>query len=202
MIQFLKTWANQIIVAVIISTALEMLLPKGNNKKYIKMVIGLYVLFAVIQPVFAKVTGNSIEIEKFDYQKYFKNSSVEASSSFEQDNTKLIQKAYIENVKNDIIAKIKKRGYEVICCDAEMIEMKEKYGSLKKITLTIKKSSEQKERTNKISPVENINIQVANQAVQANLTEEKNQLSEKEKQEIIEYLSNEYSIEKTNIIIH
>lgn len=30
----------------------------------------------------------------------------------------------------------------------------------------------------------------------------KNKISEKDKQEIIEYLSNEYSIEKTSIIIH
>ena len=35
MIDFLKTWSNQIIVAVIIATILEMIIPDGNNKKYI-----------------------------------------------------------------------------------------------------------------------------------------------------------------------
>ena len=71
MITFLKTWSNQIIVAVIIETIIEMILPNGNNKKYIKMVIGIYVLFTIIQPIITKVTGNNIEISDFNYERYF-----------------------------------------------------------------------------------------------------------------------------------
>lgn len=36
---FLNTWLQGIIVAVIIATIIEMILPSGNSKKYIKMVL-------------------------------------------------------------------------------------------------------------------------------------------------------------------
>ncbi|MCI8482131.1 MAG: hypothetical protein HFJ27_03470 [Clostridia bacterium] len=52
MIENLSLWAEQIIVAVIIATIIEMILPNGNNKKYIKAVIGVYVLFTIISPIF------------------------------------------------------------------------------------------------------------------------------------------------------
>ena len=88
MIDFLETWANQIIVAVIIGTIIEMLLPNGNNKKYIKMVIGTYVLFTIIQPIITKVAGNSLDISNFNYKKYFDEEVIETTSQdFESNNS-------------------------------------------------------------------------------------------------------------------
>ena len=101
MIEFIKTWVNQIIVAVIISTIIEMILPNGNNKKYIKMIIGLYVLFTIIQPIITKLTGKNLNISDFNYQKYFDHDILETSSNnFEDNNSKLIKQAYIDNIKN------------------------------------------------------------------------------------------------------
>ena len=48
MINAMSTWAKSIILAVIVSTIIQMILPEGNNKKYIKTVIGLYILFTII----------------------------------------------------------------------------------------------------------------------------------------------------------
>ena len=70
MITFIKEWTNQIIVAVIIATVFEMILPKGNNKKYIQMIIGIYVLFTLIQPIASKMNGKEIAISA-NYKKYF-----------------------------------------------------------------------------------------------------------------------------------
>ena len=51
MINFLSSWAEQIVLAVIIATLFELILPKNKNKKYIQMVIGVYVLFNIISPI-------------------------------------------------------------------------------------------------------------------------------------------------------
>lgn len=51
MINSLSSWAEQIIIAVIIATIIEMFVPKGNSKKYIKTVIGIYILYTIISPV-------------------------------------------------------------------------------------------------------------------------------------------------------
>ena len=39
--EFLNTWLQGIIVAVVIASIIQMILPNGNNKKYIKVVLGV-----------------------------------------------------------------------------------------------------------------------------------------------------------------
>ncbi len=56
MISNISSWAEQIIIAVIISTIIEMIIPKGNSKKYIKTVIGIYILYTIISPVITLAT--------------------------------------------------------------------------------------------------------------------------------------------------
>lgn len=209
MIAFLKSWANQIIVAVIIATIFEMLLPNGNNKKYIKMIIGLYVLFTIIQPIITKVTGNNLEISNFNYKKYFNEDVLESSSQdFEDNNSKLIEQAYIDNIKSDIKTKIKQKGYEVISCSVNITNSKneEEYGTIENINLKIKKVADEEkstEETSNIIKVENIDINISNSSNNStNNTEEKSNISGKEKTEIIEYLANEYSINKKDIVIN
>ena len=51
MMSFFSSWAEQIIIAVVIGSIIEMVLPDNNNKKYVKMVIGIYVLFSIISPL-------------------------------------------------------------------------------------------------------------------------------------------------------
>lgn len=209
MIAFLKSWANQIIVAVIIATIFEMLLPNGNNKKYIKMIIGLYVLFTIIQPIITKVTGNNIDISDFNYKKYFDEDVLEGSSQdFENNNSKLIEQAYIDNIKNDIKTKIKQKGYEVIICNVNIINSgnEEEYGTIENINLKIKKVADEEKLTKETSDiikVENVDINISDSSKNnTNNTEEKSNISEKEKTEIIEYLANEYSTNKKDIVIN
>lgn len=66
MIENISSWAEQIIVAVIIATLIEMILPNGNNKKYVKAVIGVYILFTIISPIFKK--GTTLDFDKRDYE--------------------------------------------------------------------------------------------------------------------------------------
>lgn len=209
MIAFLKSWANQIIVAVIIATIFEMLLPNGNNKKYIKMIIGLYVLFTIIQPIITKVTGNNIDISDFNYKKYFDEDVLESSSQdFEDNNSKLIEQAYIDNIKSDIKTKLKQKGYEVISCNVNIINSgnEEEYGIIENINLKIKKVADEEKSTEETSntiKVENVDINISNSSNNnTNNIEEKSNISEKEKAEIIEYLANEYSINKKDIVIN
>ena len=135
MIAFLKTWVSQIIVAVIIATIIELILPNGNNKKYIKMIIGMYVLFTIIQPIASKITGNDLAITNFNYKKYFGEDIIESSTKdFENNNSKLIEQAYINNIKEDIVQKIKQKGYIVTDCNIEILddENQENYGSIRR----------------------------------------------------------------------
>ena len=202
MISFLRTWANQIIVALIIATIFEMILPNGNSKKYVKMVIGLYVLFTMIQPVVTKISGNNLEIVNFNYQKYFDESVLETSSQdFDDNNSKLIEQAYIDNIKNDIQIKIKEKGYEVISCNINILKdtNASNYGAIQSIQIKLKKIQEKNETNDSSIQIENVNVDINNNSSETNNT---SNLSGKEKKELIEYLSNEYSIDIEKISIN
>ena len=51
MISLFSSWARGIVIAVVVSTIIEMILPNGSSKKYVKSVIGIYILFVIISPV-------------------------------------------------------------------------------------------------------------------------------------------------------
>jgi len=195
MIDFIKTWANQIIVAVIIATIFEMILPNGNNKKYIKMVIGIYVLFTLIQPIASKITGKELEIST-NYEKYFDENILKTSSDdFENNNSKLIEQAYINNIKSDVQAKIEQKGYIVSSCNIRVITTEKNYGAIDRIVLNIQNKEEKENANNKIE-IGKVEVNINNEEII-----ESSNITDNEKQDIIEYLAGEYSIDKTKIVI-
>ena len=210
MIIFLKSWVNQIIVAVIIATILEMLLPDGKNKKYIKMVIGIYVLFCIINPIITKATGKNLDISNFNYEKYINKDVIETTSQdFENNNSKLIKQAYIDNIQNDIKSKMKQKGYEVLNIEVEIIEDTDEYGKIQNVNLKLEKiENKEKNKKGNISEntikIENVNINMNNNVInnQVSNVKEKLNISDDEKIEIIKFLSNEYSIDEHNIVIN
>ena len=196
MIDFIKIWANQIIVAVIIATIFEMLLPNGNNKKYIKMVSGIYVLFTLIQPVATKITGKEFEISD-NYEKYFDEEILKTSAdNFENNNSKLIEETYINNIKQDVQAKIEQKGYKLASCNISIITAEENYGAIERIVLNVQNKEESINVSN-IIEIEKVEINVGEEKVV-----ETSNITEREKQDIIQYLVEEYSIAKTSIIIN
>ena len=200
--EWMTTWAQGIIVAVIITTIIELILPEGNHKKYIKMVMGVYILFTIVSPIITKITNQDFEFDESKYEEFFKNSTYEVSSqSLEEENDNQIKDLYLNNIKSDVKQKLKEQGYivEEIRIEADL-ESEEAYGKIKKMNLQIKKG-ETKQEENKISPVNRIEI--------GEKKEEENQISENEEkigggeiQEIKTYLSTTYDVEKKQIKIN
>lgn len=161
MIEHISNWAEQIIVAVIIATIIEMILPNGNNKKYVKAVIGVYILFTIISPIFKN--GMNLDFEKSDYEKYFKpdETYMAMSESLVSHNNQSVEDIYKMNLKEDMKQKLQEKGYKAEKMEVQ-IELKEEknYGRVKEIVLTISKMQEdQKESSNiRISQVNTIQI--------------------------------------------
>lgn len=197
MINWLRNWSNQVIVAVIIATIIEMILPEGNNKKYIKMIIGVYVLFTIIQPVITRLTGNEINFNDFNYNKYLKNTIQTSSSTdkFEDTNSKLIKQTYIDSIKRDIKQKMELKGFKVLNCELD-ITQDEKL--LKNIELNLEKikKDENKNSNNKIQVNE---VNISKNIISEN---KKETISDKDKEELKKYLSEEYKIDVNNIKIN
>ena len=102
MIEKFNLWAESLVVAIAIITIIEMLLPEGNNKKYIKMVCSIYILFIIVNPI---LNLNKIKIEDFKIQ----DETINAFSY----NTETITDVYIKTYENEIKNKLIEEGYNL-----------------------------------------------------------------------------------------
>ena len=50
MIDFFSSWTKTLGLSIVIVSILEMLLPNNKTKKYVRMVMGIYILFTIISP--------------------------------------------------------------------------------------------------------------------------------------------------------
>lgn len=205
--EWISSWIQGIIIAVIIGTIIEMLLPEGNCKKYIKVVIGVYVLFSIISPVITKITGNDFRVSNiFDLDKYIEISSQNNTKQIEVNQENQIKELYSSNLKTDIKQKIEQKGYEV---SNITVGTDEEY-ALKSISVQIyKKESEENienNNTNKIEIVDKVEIKIGNNESNDISNEEIKQelinISSKEIQNLKQYLADEYNLEENKININ
>lgn len=207
----MSTWAEQIIVAVIIAGIIEMILPKGNNKKYVKAIIGVYILFTIISPVISKITN--IDFQDIDYEEYFKQTETyqTMSQDLSNNNDKSVEEIYISNLKQDMKNKLQEKGYIAENIEVD-IELKDEanYGKVNKIILSVYKNEESNDdvykdtSTNMISinKIEEVKIENNVNNVNTNIQVKKGEIKNNEKNEIKEYLSGVYEINKKNIKIN
>ncbi len=76
MIDYFSEWAQNVTLAIVIVSLFEMLLPNNKTKKYIKVVMGLYILFNIISP-FVK-NDFSIQLENIVENSKSQTTSTEA----------------------------------------------------------------------------------------------------------------------------
>ncbi len=124
MINFLSSWAEQVVLAVIIATILELILPNSKNKKYVQMVIGVYVLFNIISPIIKN--KEKLVFSEIDLDKYITTSTKVEQSSMDA----RLEKIYLDELENNIKSKFKNVGIEIIKCtiDAELDTTKKNAG--------------------------------------------------------------------------
>lgn len=209
--EWVSNWAEAIIIAVIIATIIEMILPEGSSKKYIKVVIGVYILFTVISPVLTKLSGRSLAVSDIiDLDKYIeevKEKEIE-QNKLKENNSSSIRDIYIGNLKADIQNKLKGKGYVVTNIELD-VGYDDNY-TLYQIKLNVNKEEDEKEKENyndtstNIEVVNEVNISVLNVANETNKDinkEKKSNLSNSDRNKIKEYLSSVYEISEKNILI-
>ena len=193
---WISGWIQGIIIAVIIGTIIEMLLPDGNCKKYVKVVIGVYILFSIVSPVITKVTGNEFRVSDiYDINTYIEVSAKSSQENIENSQQNQIKQVYITNLKNDMKQKIQEKGYSVKSLTLE-ISNDEQY-TLKKIFAQV--SKRKNEENNDVKGINEINITISNTTENI---EEDISISTKEQNDLKAYLSGIYNLEEKNININ
>lgn len=187
--KWVSSWTSTIVASVIIATIVEMILPEGKNKKYIKTVVGIFVLFSIIAPVITKINGENIDfISILTSNVEYENKNYERVLDTEES----ILETYKNKIKEEMISKIENKGFKVNSINLEINKSEEKYGTINKIELKVTKNE-------KIKSVEIVN------KVEINIEQEKKEVEDIPKADTVklkQYLEETYQVDKNNIIIN
>ena len=170
MILAIKNWCEGIIIAIIISIIVELLLPNGNNKKYVKVVSGIYIMFVILNPI--------LEMLKYDinFENMFNfGETQQVTQTMSQD----IKDIYVVGIKESIKQDIEKLGYNVETLE---ILLDSNYENIEKIELKVELKED------KVKAVEKVEIG-------KDKTDLDNSYSK-----IIELLKENYLVDETKII--
>lgn len=138
MIEFLSSWAKSLGVTIVIVSIFEMLLPNNKTKKYIRVILGIFILFNIISPFINN--KNKLSLTSIDIENYI-NTQNETINQTSMDNR--IQDLYEQELEKDIIDKIENQGYKVNKCNvsANIVKNSEnEENTINKITLKIEKA--------------------------------------------------------------
>lgn len=142
MISFLSSWVKNLALALILVSILEMILPNNKTKKYIKMIMGLYILFSIISPFIEN--NNKFNLNEISLDTY--NKEIQTTASLEEtvDQTsmdKRLDQIYKEELEKSIFQKVEELGYEVENCNVKAHISKNDSG-IEKIVLRVNRKIE------------------------------------------------------------
>ena len=198
MIEFLSSWAKGLGLAIVIVSILEMLLPNNKTKKYIRMVMGLYILFTIISPFIKNRT--LFNVENIDLSKELNNYSSVETSVDQTSMDERIQVLYVEELEKDITKKVEEKGYEVTECKVKA-NIQAQNNTISKIKLKIKINEENKKEENETIENKMVNeiqkIKPVNTQIQNNNKEKKEEkITRNDIQNIKKFLMEEYEVEE------
>ncbi len=170
-----------------------MILPENKNKKYVKVVIGVYILFCIISPV----VGKNLELNEFNLEEYIQ---LETNNSKQE--TNLYDSTIRETFKNKVILNIKSqlesKGYESNNIDIEIDEE----CKIKKIKILDvyenKKDVDGSEENDSKIVVNKVETNIESVDIKDRPTVK---MAISDKESLIDYLVSNYQIDKKNIII-
>lgn len=194
----ISTWASQLIVAVIIVTIIEMILPKGNNKKYIKIVLSIYIIFAILSPIATNAFQEnlSFNIKKYDETLEQTEEYKTLSKKFEESTSISLEDTYKTAIKQDIQTKLKTKGYKVTKINLTIdLKSEDNYGAIVQIDISAYKGEIEENKKENIININKVEIG------KENISKQKNNLTEIDKAEIANFLIQEYGIDQNNINI-
>lgn len=209
MVSIISSWAKGIVLAIIVAGLIEIILPEGNNKKYVKTIIGIYILFLTVHPLISKISSKNIDINSV-IDNTTSNMNECETNIIEIETNNYIQEVYKEKLQEDIKQKTKEKGYDVnfLKLDIET-ENEEKYGQVNSIDMQISKFDELEENTdinvtkNTVSEIVGVEIKISDSNSINKETEEQDEnVSEQERETFKEYLNSVYGTQKENIHIN
>lgn len=219
MVNFLSSWVKNLSLAIIVVSILEMLLPNNKTRKYVKMVMGLYILFSIISP-FIK-NSDKLNFENIDVSSYINEELATNNVEVNQESMdKRLKEIYIEELENDITKKLKEKGYTIEYCKVDAnISQENNDSGIKKITLKLDKKEETRTDENskanenttetienkivsEIQKIQKVEVKVGNNTKENSTEKENSKITKTDIESVKEFLISEYGVSKSCLKIN
>lgn len=168
--EILKQWIMSIVCVVIFVTILEIILPEGSIKKYVKFATGLLIMVIVISPIIKLFNSDANLSEQIDF---YSNSI----SSYENVDVAKAQKDFKEKTKQTFIEGLKESMEK---------QIKNETGKNYEITNIVLKESKSDFEFGEISSVEIKSSNKNNKVVSVSKVQIGNENKEKKKEVILD----------------
>lgn len=194
MIERISNWAGEIVVAMIVTTLIEMLLPDNKTKKYVKTLIGTYIVFCIISPFINKSDVFSFESIEKELESYSNETQIQ-----KQENSEIsMESLYIEEFRKNIIENVQNLGYEVKKCEVDIeIDATKENAGINEIKLVIGEKRVQNNNEINIEEVQKVEISINSNRTENNTNE--NVAENENVKSVKTYLSNYYEISENRV---
>ena len=196
----ISVWARSIVISVILAIMIEMILPENNSKKYIKIIVGIFIVYSIISPIFEFFSSISVDrlIDKGEAAIEVSSSSMNSGENKSDYTENAIRNLYSQNLENEISNTLRNNGYL-----SEKIELRiasdETY-NINQINIKIKEKVENKNGDDKQaqSIVETVKQIVINKNGKSNCEV----ISENDKSNIKKIIHSSFGVDEKNIVVN
>ncbi|RAL26569.1 stage III sporulation protein AF [Thermoflavimicrobium daqui] len=210
MVEWLTDWIKQIILLVLIATFLDLLLPNHSMERYVKLVMGLIIIMAILSPIF-KLIKNDLNLANLATTIQHKWNMKEMSpirdikenaDKLQKNQDQLIQKQTEKSMEKIIKQNIQtKFGVEVVQAKVKTELNRNHVLEIKQIeVVTRTKSINQKSptKTKSMEPVAPVHVEITPTIIKPS-----NQVDKSLAKEITEYLKQSWQVttEQIHILI-
>lgn len=154
-ISFISSWIKDIVVLFTLISIAELVMPKGNMKKYIELVIGILIIFTIISP-FARIMKYDFELENsiYNYTKK-QEEEIQNEDNFYDSQGDQVKSLVIEKIKGEILNILETQEIEYDVLDIEVdMDLNTDKNQIKYIKLILGREKKDNDISiKKISPV-------------------------------------------------
>lgn len=165
MIDLLKNWIRNVITIVIFANIIELLLPNSSMRKYVKVVMGFFILLTILNPLFKLLNVDLSTFSVFnnsDSQAKYRSSYVEGNA-LQKKNQQLVvatfEKHFAEQIKALVLT-------QADVSDATVEVSADTQGKIEHVLihLTLRKQGKNSATKTSIAPIKEIKIGVDTKA--------------------------------------
>lgn len=196
MMNSIMSYVYTLVFFAIFIAILEMILPKGNNRKYVMLASGLLLTYITISPIISILSGIS------ETKNTFSNNIKEVSAEYGTSLTDINQEQYVLNlfeigVENDIKKRVEECGFAI-----ENVKVEYTISEEKEITDITSISFSVLDRVDKHQNQGNVQKVSVDVSINGNKDSNKKiELTNEEKDNIRKCLSEAYKLSQDDIVI-